>query len=242
MDKEKGLVEMIALQMGTSSMLCEYFQKGEKIVLMGPTGTPSFIPKNKKVLLIGGGLGNAVLFSIGASMKANNCEIIYAAGYKNEKDVFERHHIENSAHIVIWAADKGIIKKYRHSDYTYTGNIIEALEKFFTTQQAIKKSDFDNILVIGSDKMMYAIQNYLNDNGFNKNGKFFASINSPMQCMMKEICGKCIQKHVDKKNGTESFIYSCYNQDQEINKVDFTFLSNRLNANRLQEKLLTEAL
>ncbi len=32
---------------------------------MGPTGTPTEIPENETVLLGGGGLGNAVLFSIG---------------------------------------------------------------------------------------------------------------------------------------------------------------------------------
>ena len=50
---------------------------------MGPTGTPTDIPKNETVMLIGGGgLGNAVLFSIGKAMRENGCKVLYFAGYK----------------------------------------------------------------------------------------------------------------------------------------------------------------
>jgi NAD(P)H-flavin reductase len=47
---------------------------GEPVVVMGPTGAPTEIPKNEKVLLAGGGLGNAVLFSIGEGAARGGCE------------------------------------------------------------------------------------------------------------------------------------------------------------------------
>ncbi len=57
---------------------------GEPVVLMGPTGTPTEIPTSETVLLAGGGLGNAVLFSIapGAARRGGN-RVLYFAGYKN---------------------------------------------------------------------------------------------------------------------------------------------------------------
>jgi hypothetical protein len=64
-----------------------------------------------------------------------------------------------------------------------------------------------------------------------------ASINSPMQCMMKEICAQCLQKHVDPATGREEFIFSCFNQDQEMDRVDFPNLNMRLRQNTVQEKL-----
>ena len=64
-----------------------------------------------------------------------------------------------------------------------------------------------------------------------------ASINSPMQCMMKEVCAQCLQKHVDPKTGTETIIFSCFNQDQEMDRVDFPNLAARLRQNTVQEKL-----
>jgi hypothetical protein len=63
------------------------------------------------------------------------------------------------------------------------------------------------------------------------------SINSPMQCMMKEVCAQCLQRHVDPATGREEFIFSCYNQDQELDRVDFVNLQARLRQNSVQEKI-----
>ena len=62
-----GLVSIIVLEMGGSSDLCAVLKPMSRSILMGPTGTPTEIPRNETVLLAGGGLGNAVLFSIGRS-------------------------------------------------------------------------------------------------------------------------------------------------------------------------------
>jgi len=61
-DKERGVLSLIALELGVSSRLVAYLRKGEQVVVMGPTGAPTEIPSGKNVLLLGGGLGNAVLF------------------------------------------------------------------------------------------------------------------------------------------------------------------------------------
>jgi hypothetical protein len=64
-----------------------------------------------------------------------------------------------------------------------------------------------------------------------------ASINSPMQCMMKEVCAQCLQRHVDPATGKENIIFSCLNQDQPMDHVDFQNLNTRLKQNTVQEKL-----
>jgi hypothetical protein len=82
-DKERGLLSLIALEMGGSSRLCARTCKpGEPVVVMGPTGTPTEIPSGETVLLAGGGLGNAVLFSIAKAMRDAGNRVIYFAGYK----------------------------------------------------------------------------------------------------------------------------------------------------------------
>ena len=63
------------------------------------------------------------------------------------------------------------------------------------------------------------------------------SINSPMQCMMKEVCAQCLQRHVNPHTGEEFFVFSCFNQDQNLDFVDFKNLNDRLRANSIQEKL-----
>ncbi len=63
------------------------------------------------------------------------------------------------------------------------------------------------------------------------------SINSPMQCMMKEICAQCLQLHRDPVTGKETVVFSCFNQDQELDQVDFGNLRQRLRQNGVQEKI-----
>jgi hypothetical protein len=63
------------------------------------------------------------------------------------------------------------------------------------------------------------------------------SINSPMQCMMKEICAQCLQQHKDPVTGVETVVFSCFNQDQSLDAVDFSNLRQRLSQNGIQEKL-----
>jgi hypothetical protein len=67
-----------------------------------------------------------------------------------------------------------------------------------------------------------------------------ASINSPMQCMMKEICAQCLQPHVDPATGKTTYVFSCFNQDQPMDEVDFPGLRERLRQNSLQEKLTAQ--
>ena len=43
----------------------------------------------------------------------------------------------------------------------------------------------------------------------------------------------------DPRTGKERVVFSCFNQDQELDAVDFTHLRERLRANSMQEKLST---
>ena len=63
------------------------------------------------------------------------------------------------------------------------------------------------------------------------------SINSLMQCMMKKICAQCLQRHINPLTGEETIVYSCVNQNQLLDEVDFKCLHGRLSQNTLQEKL-----
>jgi hypothetical protein len=66
------------------------------------------------------------------------------------------------------------------------------------------------------------------------------SINSPMQCMMKEVCAQCLQPHVDPVTGDRSYVFSCFNQDQPLDLVDFPALDQRLRQNGVHEKLTAQ--
>ena len=70
--------------------------------------------------------------------------------------------------------------------------------------------------------------------------KGIGSINSPMQCMMKEVCAQCLQPHTDPQTGERSVVFSCFNQDQALDRVDFPALHERLRQQGTQEKLTAQ--
>jgi NADPH-dependent glutamate synthase beta subunit-like oxidoreductase/NAD(P)H-flavin reductase len=243
-DEEKGLLSMIVLEMGTSSRLCSLLKEGEEVLVMGPTGTPTEIPQNETVLLAGGGLGNAVLFSIAKALRENNNHVIYFAGYKNGADLFKREEIENATDQVIWATDWGTeIVPQRPQDAHFRGNIVQAMIAYAEGklgEKTVDLADVDRIIAIGSDRMMNGVREARHSTlkpYLKQQHVAIGSINSPMQCMMKEVCAQCLQRHVNPHTGEEFFVFSCFNQDQHLDFVDFKNLNDRLKANSVQEKL-----
>ncbi len=224
-------VSLVVLELGLSSKLCNLLKPNEKVVLMGPTGMPTSIPHKKTVLLIGGGLGNAVLISIGKKMREQGCRVLYFAGYKKLSDRFKVQEIEEAADTVIWCCDEGLFSGSRSSDVVFHGNIIEAI-KSYPKDMEIQRSDIQKMIVIGSDSLMAAVAEMRKDTKMPYPG--IASVNSPMNCMMKEICAQCIQKH--RVGDEDIYIYSCASQDQNIDTVDFKHLEKRLTQNSLLEK------
>jgi NAD(P)H-flavin reductase len=243
-DKEKGLLSLIALEMGASSRLLAALRPGEDVVVMGPTGTPTDIPEGETVLLAGGGLGNAVLFSIAKALKARGDRVIYFAGYRRGEDLFKQDEIEVATDQVVWCTDGGAeIPPRRATDRHFRGNIVQAMRAYAERQlggELATLSEVRRIIAIGSDKMMNAVREARHGvlaPHLDPKHVGIASINSPMQCMMKEVCAQCLQRHVDPATGKEVIVFTCFNQDQPIDHVDFKNLNARLRANTAQEKL-----
>jgi NAD(P)H-flavin reductase len=246
-DRDKGLVSTIVLEMGGSSDLCALLKPGEPVILMGPTGTPTEIAGDETVVLAGGGLGNAVLFSIGQAFRDAGSKVLYFAGYKRAIDRYKVAEIEAAADVVVWCCDEAPgFTPTRAGDRAFVGNIVEAMAAYASGalgDQPIPFADCDRIMAIGSDRMMAAVGGARHTvlAPYLKPGhRALASINSPMQCMMKEICAQCLQPHRDPETGAVSYVFSCFNQDQPIDVVDFPGLAARLVQNSVQEKLTAQ--
>ncbi|HEX6840343.1 MAG TPA: FAD-dependent oxidoreductase [Stellaceae bacterium] len=243
-DRDKGLLSTIVLEMGGSSDLCTLLEPGEPVILMGPTGTPTETPPGETVVLVGGGLGNAVLLSIGDAARRNGSKVLYFAGYKKLIDRYKVAEIERAADVVVWCSDEAPgFTPTRPQDKSFVGNIVEGMAAYGMGKLGtpmIPLSAADRLIVIGSDMMMKAVslarrtvlEPYLKPGHVG-----VASINSPMQCMMKEICAQCLQVQNDPATGEERVVFSCFNQDQALDQVDFAVLHERLNQNAAQEKL-----
>jgi NADPH-dependent glutamate synthase beta subunit-like oxidoreductase/NAD(P)H-flavin reductase len=247
-NREAGTLSTVVLEMGGSSDLCSLLRKNEPVVLMGPTGTPTETPGKETVLLAGGGLGNAVLFSIGQTLRRNGSRVIYFAGYKKVLDRYKVGEIERAADVIVWCCDEAPgFTPARSTDRAFVGNIVAAIEAYGKgalhaedETPLIALQDVDRIIAIGSDGMMAAVAKARHNvlaPYLTKRPASIGSINSPMQCMMKEICAQCLQLHRDPETGEETVVFSCFNQDQPLDFVDWTSLRQRLSQNSTQEKL-----
>ncbi len=246
-DREQGLVSMIVLEMGGSSDLCAALKPGEPVVLMGPTGSPTEIEPGETVVLVGGGLGNAVLFSIGQAFRRAGSKVLYFAGYKKVIDRYKIGEIEAAADTVVWCCDEDPgFEAQRAQDRSFVGNIVQAMRAYAAGElgaQSIPFGACDRIIAIGSDRMMAAVgaaRHSVLAPYLKPTHRALGSINSPMQCMMKEICAQCLQPHRDPVTGKLSYVFSCFNQDQPLDRVDFPGLDARLRQNAVQEKLTAQ--
>jgi NADPH-dependent glutamate synthase beta subunit-like oxidoreductase/NAD(P)H-flavin reductase len=254
-DRQQGLLSTIVLEMGGSSDLCALLKPGEPMILMGPTGTPTETPAQETVLLIGGGLGNAVLFSIGQELRAQGSQTIYFAGYKKIIDRYKVEEIEKAADVVVWCCDEAPgFTPGRVQDKAFVGNLVDAIAAYgrgdlkpdpeagpaLEAETDLSLHSVDRLVVIGSDGMMGAVaraRHTVLAPFLKPDHTAIGSINSPMQCMMKEICAQCLQLHKDPQTGEETVVFSCFNQDQQLDHVDWSTLRTRLSQNGVQEKL-----
>ena len=160
-DRDRGLLSTIVLEMGGSSDLCAQLAPGEPVVLMGPTGHPTETPSGETVLLIGGGLGNAVLFSIGQALRANGSRVIYFAGYKRVIDRYKVAEIARAGDVIVWCCDEAPgFRPERPQDRAFVGNIVAALDAYGSGalgDAAMPLGDVDRVIAIGSDGMMAAV-------------------------------------------------------------------------------------
>ena len=245
-DRERGLVSTIVLEMGGSSNLCVNLQPGEPVVLMGPTGTPTEIVAGETVVLAGGGLGNAVLFSIGQALRERRLRACCTSPATRSASIATRSRRSrppptSSSGAATRRPDSS---PSRPQDRAYVGNIVEAMRAYAAGELGappIAMSATDRVIAIGSDRMMAAVARARARRSWRRISKpgiaAIGSINSPMQCMMKEVCGQCLQPHVDPVSGARSYVFSCFNQDQPLDRVDFDALGARLRQNSVQEKL-----
>src|SRR5204863_8149262 len=132
----------------------------------------------------------------------------------------KRDEIEAATDQVIWSVDAGEpIAPRRPQDVAFAGNIVQSMLAYAQQRPMFPLPGITRIIAIGSDGMMRAVKEarhgvlapYLDPGHVG-----IGSINSPMQCMMKQVCAQCLQRHVDPVTGKETFVFSCFNQDQPL--------------------------
>jgi NAD(P)H-flavin reductase len=108
-------------------------------------------------VLAGGGLGNAVLFSIGQAMRQAGNRVLYFAAYKHMMDRYKLAEIEAASDAVVWCCDEepGFTPD-RPQDKSFVGNIVQCMHAYASGALGEEPIAFgtDRIIAIGSDRMM----------------------------------------------------------------------------------------
>lgn len=241
-------VRLLLLRFGANASIAEQLKPGDSIVLMGPTGAPAELGEKRTVMVIAGAWGAAVMIDLGRALRAAGNRVLFFASFRCQDDIYFKDELEQCADQIIWASTEGsLIECRRPQDISVQqGNIIELIKDYESgsilndhINDQIKLSDVGEIMIMGSTGLLKAMQTSLKKDLkplFKNNVHATGTVGSPMQCMMKGVCGQCLQWQIDPTTGNRTrAVFSCSKQDQPLSWIDLDNLGARQAQNRLSE-------
>ena len=241
-DQKNGLISTMIINAGASSSMVKNLKIGENIIFMGPSGSPAHIAQNKEVVFLAAGRGVFPLASLAYEHKKQGCKVTLFCGFRKNSDIVRLEELEDCCDNLVIAIEEKPQIKSKKAQF-FQGTLPEAFLSFAQENQVtinLNYSDIDLIFTMGNEEMMHKIaqirhhdlKDQLKDSNIG-----IASLNNPMQCMLKGVCSQCLQKKIDENTGQERYFYACIAQDQKMAEIDFEFLKNRCQQNSLSEKL-----
>ncbi len=239
-DRERGLLSTIVLEMGGSSDLCALLEPGEPVILMGPTGHADRDAgrRDRAAGRRRARQRGAVLDRPGAASERQPGDLLRRLQEDDRPLQGRGDRARRRRHRLVLRRGAGLQRRRVPADKAFVGNIVAAIDAYGSGAlgaNPIALGEVDRVIAIGSDGMMAAVaqaRHGILEPHLKPGHAAIGSINSPMQCMMKEICAQCLQLHRDPATGEESVVFSCFNQDQDLDRVDFATLRARLGAER----------
>ena len=114
-DKEAGTLRIVYRTVGDGTKELSDYKEGETVKILGPLGN-GFTQKDKKAILIGGGIGIPPMLEL---MKQLDCEKTAVLGYR-DSDMFLKDEFEAVGDVVISTED---------GSYGTKGNVIDAIKE-----------------------------------------------------------------------------------------------------------------
>ncbi len=234
-DKQNNLLQLIIITKGTSSRLCSQLQVGQRVALMGPTGTKTKITdSNETILFIGGQLAIPEILSVGNALKNKGNKVIYLATFEHEKQIFCYEELLDATDQIIWLIQQGnMANTLRLQDKISSMDIKTVL------LHHNELSSVSRVIVLGGANLVSLVQNLRKNElkeYFGNNIQFSASTFSTMQCMLKGVCAQCLQWQIDPTTGKRTkAVFACSWQQQPIELIDAPNLTERLRQNRVLE-------
>lgn len=213
-DREKGMITILVQTVGYSTMILEKLSVGDSICdFVGPLGKPTDLSGFDKILLVGGGIGSAVIYPQAKQLMLENKAADVIVGARNES-------------LVIYEND---FKKFSNEFFVMTDDG-SAGEKGFVTDKIKNLLDegrkYDCIFAVGPLPMMKAVCALTKNYGV----KTIVSMNTIM-VDGTGMCGSC-RLTVDGK-----VKYACVDGPEfDGHLVDFDEAINRSKFYKEQEK------
>ena len=244
-DKQTGEIKLLVNEVGASSRIAAQLTPGEPVILMGPTGTGLPMPENQTVTVMGG--HSAVTSTIDGSTawRAAGNRIIFIGHFRNGQQAQAVQAVmEILSDQAIWILDEGpALHCKRSQDSCFTHGIDDYISACLETEGSYSSwlALTDTLLMSDNpatmERMSGALRTTLR-HLLKPQLKALVAVNSPMQCMMKEVCAQCLCQHHDPETKLPAgVVFSCFNQHQPLFAVDFGNLKARQGQNSVQEKV-----
>ena len=180
--KDKSIV-IIYKVVGDGTEILSHKKAGDVLDILGPLGNGFPMKKDKKVVLVGGGIGVPPLVEAAKKLKENGCEVNVVIGARNKSLVILEDKLKQYGNVYI-STDDG--------SYGLKGNVIDCIEK--------NNIDFDILYACGPNIML----KFLDKKYFGvKEG--YLSFEQRMACGVG-ICYGCILKPREEK---DTFLRVC---------------------------------
>ena len=212
-DREAGTVTIMVQPVGQTTRMLELMEVGDSLAdFVGPMGKPTQIGGQKRVCVVGGGVGCAIAYPQAKALFGRGIDTTVIAGFRNKDIVILEDEFRAASTDLIITTDDG--------SYGKQGFVTTALEELI---QGGKK--FDEVIAIGPVPMMKFVCDVTKKYGI----KTTISLN-PIMIDGTGMCGGC---RVTVGGETK---YACVDgPDFDGHQVNFDELMKRNSTYREQE-------
>jgi len=220
-DAQAGTITLVVQVVGaTTERLCN-LEAGQAILdVAGPMGKPTEIEKLGHVVLVGGGVGTAVIHPQAGALKAVGNKVSAVIGGRSKPYVIMEEQLSAICDAVYPCTDDG--------SYGFHGFVTAKLQELINDPS----DPVHAVLTAGPVPMMKAVADVTRE----KKILTIASLN-PIMVDGTGMCGGC-RVMIDEK-----MMFACVDGPEfDAHQVDFDELSDRLTAYREQEKIVWDRL
>lgn len=218
-DRERGLVTLIVQAIGaTTERMTALELGGELADVAGPLGTKTHIENSGHAVIVGGGVGTAVIYPQAGALKEKGNVVSAIIGGRSRPYVILERELEVICDAVYPCTDDG--------SHGFHGFVTQRLDQLIRETQV----PVGLVLCAGPVPMMRAVAELTRPLGIHT----VASLN-PIMVDGTGMCGGC------RVQAGGEMLFACVDGPEfDAHKVDFRELADRLSAYREQERVALE--